>query len=86
MVWKCNNLYVHCSIHIHNKTFIMGRDYRHKTKKADRFEDGYEFFKERKLDSYDRNKGRKQNKINLNHFQIDEDEEVVEIEFQEGEE
>jgi hypothetical protein len=64
----------------------MGRDYRHKTKKADRFEDGYEFFKERKLDSYDRNKGRKQNKINLNHFQIDEDEEVVEIEFQEGEE
>jgi hypothetical protein len=64
----------------------MGRDYRHKTKKSDRFEDGYEMFKERKLDSYDRNKGRKQNKINLNQFKVDDDEDIIEMEFEEGEE
>jgi hypothetical protein len=42
-------------------------------------------FKERKLDSYDRNKGRKQNKINLNHFQLQEDD-VIEMNWEEGEE
>jgi hypothetical protein len=42
-------------------------------------------FKEKKLDSYDRNKGRKQNKINLNQFQIQEDDDVIEMEFEEGE-
>jgi len=63
----------------------MGRDYRHKIKKSDRFEDGYETFKERKLDSYDRNKGRKQNKINLNQFEIQEDDDVIEMGFEESE-
>jgi hypothetical protein len=43
-------------------------------------------FKEKKLDSYDRNKGRKQNKINLNQFQIQEDDDVIEMEFEECEE
>jgi hypothetical protein len=64
----------------------MGRDYRHHTKKSDRFEDGYEIFKERKLDSYDRNKGRKQNKINLNQFHLQEEDDTFEMEFKEGEE
>jgi hypothetical protein len=62
----------------------MGRDYRHKTKKSERSEDGYEMFKERKLDSYDRNKGRKQNKINLNHFQIEEDDDSFETNWEES--
>ena len=41
-------------------------------------------FKERKLDSYDRTKGRKQNKIDLNHFQVDEDDEIIEMNWEEG--
>ena len=48
----------------------MGRDYRHRGNKPEKFEDGYEMFKDKKLPSYDRNKNRKQNKINLNHFDI----------------
>ena len=53
----------------------MGRDYRHRGTKTERFEDGYEIFKDKKLPSYDRNKNRKQNKINLNQFEIDTEEE-----------
>jgi hypothetical protein len=37
------------------------------------------------VDSYDRNKGRKQNKINLNHFQLQEDD-VIEMNREESEE
>jgi hypothetical protein len=48
----------------------MGRDYRHRLSKFDRYEDGYEIFKDKKLPSYDRNKNRKQNKINLNQFDL----------------
>lgn len=48
----------------------MGRDYRHRGTKIERFEDGYGAFKNRKLDSYDRNKNRKQNKIDINHFDV----------------
>jgi len=51
----------------------MGRDYRHRGSKLEKFEDGYEMFKDKKLPSYDRNKNRKQNKINLNQFNIVED-------------
>jgi len=61
----------------------MGRDYRHRGSKLEKFEDGYEILKDKKLPSYDRNKGRKQNKINLNQFQLEEE---IEIELEEGEE
>lgn len=64
----------------------MGKDYRHNGQKPGRFEDGYEMFKDRKLPSYDRNKNRKQNKINLNHFDIEVEEDFIEEELQEGEE
>ena len=57
----------------------MGRDYRHRGSKIERFEDGYGAFENRKLDSYDRNKNRKQNKIDVNHFDIEPD---VETEIQ----
>jgi hypothetical protein len=63
----------------------MGRDYRHRGNKPEKFEDGYEMFKEKKLDSYDRNKGRKQNKINLNHFQVEEEDDILEMNWEEGE-
>jgi len=49
----------------------MGRDKRHRGTKLEKFEDGYEIFKDKKLPSYDRNKNRKQNKINLNQFEIE---------------
>lgn len=52
----------------------MGRDYRHRGTKTEKFEDGYEMFKDKKLPSYDRNKNRKQNKINLNQFEIEQEE------------
>jgi hypothetical protein len=59
----------------------MGRDYRHRGTKPEKFEDGYEIFKDKKLPSYDRNKNRKQNKINLNQFDIErEDDTTIEIE------
>ena len=58
----------------------MGRDYRHRGNKPEKFEDGYEMFKDRKLESYDRNKNRKQNKINLNQFDIIEEEEDFQLE------
>ena len=48
----------------------MGKDYRHRGNKPEKFEDGFELFKDNKLPSYDRNKNRKQNKINLNHFDV----------------
>ena len=65
----------------------MGRDYRHRASKLERFEDGYEMFKDKKLPSYDRNKNRKQNKINLNQFEIIEDDfEVMEDQLDEKEE
>lgn len=48
----------------------MGKDYRHRGNKPEKFEDGFELFKDKKLPSYDRNKNRKQNKINLNHFDV----------------
>jgi len=65
----------------------MGRDYRHRGSKLERFEDGYEMFKDKKLPSYDRNKNRKQNKINLNQFDIVEDDfEVIEDELEEKDE
>lgn len=65
----------------------MGRDYRHRGNKPERFEDGYEMFKDRKLESYDRNKNRKQNKINLNQFDIVEDDfETMEDYSEENEE
>ena len=54
----------------------MGRDYRHRGTKTERFEDGYEMFKDKKLPSYDRNKNRKQNKINLNQFDIEHEEDL----------
>lgn len=54
----------------------MGRDYRHRGTKLDKFEDGYDMFKDKKLPSYDRNKNRRQNKINLNHFEIQPEEEL----------
>lgn len=49
----------------------MGKDYRHKTKnRIHQFdEDGYDG--EHKLQKYDREKTRKQNKLNLNHVDID---------------
>ena len=40
-------------------------------------------FKDKKLPSYDRNKNRKQNKINLNQFDIIEEED---LEFEESDE
>lgn len=58
----------------------MGRDYRHRGNKPEKFEDGYEMFKDRKLESYDRNKNRKQNKINLNQFDVIEEEEDFQLE------
>lgn len=64
----------------------MGRDFRHRGTKPEIFEDGYEMFKDRKLPSYDRNKNRKQNKINLNHFEIEVEDDFIESELQEGEE
>lgn len=65
----------------------MGRDYRHRGNKPEKFEDGYEMFKDKKLASYDRNKNRKQNKINLNQFDIiGDDFEVIENELDEKEE
>jgi hypothetical protein len=64
----------------------MGRDYRHRGSKLERFEDGYEMFKDKKLPSYDRNKNRKQNKINLNQFEIADDFEIMEEELDEKEE
>lgn len=64
----------------------MGRDYRHRRPKSEIYEDGYEMFKDRKLPSYDRNKNRKQNKINLNQFNLEEQVEVFEQELtEEGE-
>lgn len=51
----------------------MGRDYRHRGSKAEKFEDGYEMFKDKKLPSYDRTKNRKQNKINLNQFELEQE-------------
>ena len=48
----------------------MGKDYRHRGNKPEKFEDGFELFKDKKLPSYDRNKNRKQTKINLNHFDV----------------
>ncbi len=59
----------------------MGRDYRHRASKLEKFEDGYEIFKDKKLASYDRNKNRKQNKINLNQFEIEDDFDILEEEF-----
>lgn len=64
----------------------MGRDFRHRGNKPEKFEDGYEMFKDKKLPSYDRNKNRKQNKINLNHFEVEVEDDFIESEFQEGEE
>ena len=61
----------------------MGRDYRHRGSKLEKFEDGYEMFKDKKLPSYDRNKNRKQNKINLNQFQLDDDDVQVEEKLEE---
>jgi len=61
----------------------MGRDYRHRGNKPEKFEDGYEMFKDKKLPSYDRNKNRKQNKINLNQFDIEVEED---LEFEEKDE
>ena len=61
----------------------MGRDYRHRGIKQDTYEDGYEIFKDKKLQSYDRNKNRKQNKINLNQFQLDDDDVQVEEKLEE---
>ena len=58
----------------------MGRDFRHRGNKPEKFEDGYEMFKDRKLESYDRNKNRKQNKINLNQFDVIEEEEDFQLE------
>jgi hypothetical protein len=57
----------------------MGRDYRH-TKKSVQFEDGYELQKNRKLTQYDRNKSRKNNKINPNELVLpnEEDRDVQE--------
>jgi hypothetical protein len=63
----------------------MGRDFRYRGNKLEKFEDGYEIVKDRKIPSYDRTKNRKQNKINLNHFQLQEDD-TFETEFEEGEE
>lgn len=51
----------------------MSRDYRRR-KEKEPYDDGYEIFKDRKLESYDRSKTRKQNKINLNTFSVEEDE------------
>lgn len=82
MTWKSNNNFVCCSIN-HLIVKDMGRDYRHRGSKLEKFEDGYEIFKDKKLPSYDRNKGRKQNKINLNQFQLEEE---IEINTEEGEE
>lgn len=53
----------------------MGRDYRH-TKKSVQFEDGYELQKNRKLKQYDRNKSRRNNKINLNELQVQPEDDV----------
>jgi|688.fasta_scaffold00957_23 hypothetical protein len=50
----------------------MGRDYKLRISNTTKFEDGYEVSKSKKLDSYDRNKNRRQNKINLNKINIDE--------------
>lgn len=63
----------------------MGRDYRHRGTKPEKFEDGYEIFKDKKLPSYDRNKNRKQNKINLNQFEIEREDDTIEIEESDGE-
>ena len=55
----------------------MGKDYRHgKYTRTEKYEDGYEMFKDKKLPSYDRNKNRKQNKINLNDFDVEEEEDL----------
>jgi len=51
----------------------MGRDYKSRISNTNKFEDGYEVSKSKKLDSYDRNKNRKQNKINLNTISINDD-------------
>lgn len=50
----------------------MGRDYKIRISNTNKFEDGYEVSKTKKLDSYDRNKNRRQNKINLNKININE--------------
>lgn len=64
----------------------MGRDYRHRGSKLEKFEDGYEAFKDKRLPTYDRNKTRHQNKINLNQFQLQEDVDIVEEQIEEREE
>lgn len=62
----------------------MGRDYRH-GKKLIQFEDGYELQKNRKLKQYDRNKSRKNNKINPNELNLQpEDDVVIEDDFDEN--
>lgn len=62
----------------------MGRDYRH-AKKSVQFEDGYELQKNRKLKQYDRNKSRKNNKINPNELQVQPDDDVeVQEDFDEN--
>jgi hypothetical protein len=50
----------------------MGRDYKLRISNTNKFEDGYEVLKSKKLDSYDRNKSRRQNKVNLNKLSVDE--------------
>jgi hypothetical protein len=48
----------------------MGKDYRHnRGRKSERFDEDYDS-RMRKLESYDRNKGRKKNKINLNQVDV----------------
>lgn len=62
----------------------MGRDYRH-GKKLVQFEDGYELQKNRKLKQYDRNKSRKNNKINPNELNLQpEDDVTIEDDFDEN--
>lgn len=56
----------------------MGKDYRHNNKnRGQQFDDdGFDGF--HKLQKYDRDKTRKQNKVNLNHFDVQLLEEDVE--------
>jgi len=51
----------------------MGRDYKLRAPQTEKYEDGYENKRFKKLDSYDRNKTRRQNKFNLNKISIEHD-------------
>ena len=71
MVWKSSNFFV-AYINQNSSTIpnTMGKDYRHnRGRKSERFDEDYDS-RMRKLESYDRNKGRKKNKINLNQVDV----------------